>query len=109
MSGICSAHISHDPDCKLCTRIPLSDAEKEWCKGFDYALASQKHHGWYAQENCVLDGFEALETAARAQPGKSPELTEALAALDHMRTLFRGFAPPKDVRYAPEAEGSTHD
>lgn len=92
MSGICSTHQGHDPECKLCTQIPLTEADKQFYAGMDFAYRSQKSNCWTAVENCVLNKYTILEEAARKSAAEfsDPDLEAALKEIDKLRELHRG-------------------
>jgi hypothetical protein len=102
MSGVCSRHQGHDPLCSLCLAVPLTDLDKAYYKGWDFALESTHRNGWVFTEAHVMDAFEELEAASRALvsggAGEVGELQEKFAAvasvvakIDELRRLKRGF------------------
>lgn len=96
MSGICSRHQNHDPNCRLCTKIPLTDEEKAYYRGWDASRAAQRRNCWTPVENCVLNVYTRLEAAARhaiTQVGDRG-LEAALDEIDELRRLNRGMWDP---------------
>lgn len=89
MSGLCSAHAGHDPDCRLCTSIPLTDEEKAYYRGWDERLEAVHRNGWAFAEAQCLDAYEALEKAVRADDKEA--ILDAIKHLDELRQLNRGF------------------
>jgi len=91
MSGICSAHQGHDPTCPRCTAFPLTEDEKHFYEGMDFAYEAMENNGWHPVEDCVLDGWDALYEAARKVENPPPALAKAVAEIAHMKELNRGF------------------
>jgi len=87
MSGICSRHQGHDPECKLCQAIPLTEHDKAYYEGWDARLESIHRNGWVVAEDIVMDAYETLESAVRSGGG----IEAALAKLDELRQLKRVF------------------
>jgi hypothetical protein len=97
-------HHGHNPNCHICLALPLTEEDKAYYRGWDDYAETMRRNGWYPVENCVLDAYEELETAARypqAPFGMDTQaaMKKALASIDKMRELKRGFAPPREERY----------
>jgi hypothetical protein len=89
MSGFCSTHQGHDPTCFRCLAVPLTDLDIAYYRGWDERLESIHRNGWICTEAHVMDAFEELEVAVRARG--TERVANALAALDELRRLNRGF------------------
>ena len=92
MSGICSRHQGHDPDCPLCTAIPLTKEQEAYYKGWKESQEAIIRNCWTPVENCVLNVYTRLEDAARKAITEigNPELEKALDEIDKLRELNRG-------------------
>lgn len=92
MSGICSAHQGHDPNCSRCTAIPLTEEQKHFYEGMDFAYEAMKNNCWTPVENCVLNVYTRLEDVVRSIAAREthPELEKVLAEVDKLRELKRG-------------------
>ena len=77
----------------MCKAGPLSDRDKAYYEGWA-AYSEQAHqNGWVFAEGIVHDAYEALERASRElmAGGPATSLERALAELDELRRLNRGF------------------
>ena len=71
--------------------MPLTKEDVAYYKGWDESREAMERNGWHPVEDCVLDGWDALLSAARAIENQPPALAQALAAIDKMKELHRGF------------------
>lgn len=92
MSGICSQHQGHDPNCPRCTAIPLTEEDKAYYRGWEESRAAIIRNCWTPVENCVLNVYTKLEDAARATAAREthPELLAVLNEIEKLRELHRG-------------------
>jgi len=65
MSGICSAHQGHNPDCRVCNAVPLTEMEKEYYKGWNDSLEAAKRNGWAIIEIVVEEAYLDLAKAVK--------------------------------------------
>jgi hypothetical protein len=91
MSGICSAHQGHDPNCPRCTATPLTEEDKHFYAGMEFAYEAMKNNCWTPVENYVLNIYAQLEDVARRLAGSEthPEMEKVLDKIDAIRKIGR--------------------
>lgn len=96
MSGICSRHQGHDPDCRLCLAIPLTPEDQAYYRGYEDSAKHMLANCWTPVENCVLNTYTKLEQVARRaiEETGNPELEGVLDEITHLRELKRGMWEP---------------
>jgi hypothetical protein len=73
--------------------VPLSERDKAYYEGWAAYPEAAHRNGWVFTEAHVMDAFEALEKASRelVAGGVAGPVEAALASLDELRRLNRGF------------------